>query len=195
MSQRVAMAASLVLCLTAGAYAAHGVDVGTAHFADTTSITMNGKPVNLTLTGAAMRVKLFVNVYAIGSYVQAGTTVRSAAELSAADVPKQLHLVMQRDVAGRDVAESFRAAIRANYPEPAFNAEVDSLVRMLREGTARRGEEILLTHLPGVGLQVNVTGKEPFVINNAGFSKAVWDIYLGNYNVGDAVKRGLVSNR
>jgi hypothetical protein len=169
------------------------MNVGTARYADTATVTLDGKPVSLTLTGAAMRVKLFVDVYAIGSYIQAGTSVRSAEQLSAADVVKQLQLVMQRDVAGRDVAESFRAAIRANYPEPAFNAEVEALVRMLREGTARRGEQILLTHLPGVGLQVNVSGKEPFVIKNAAFSKAVWDIYLGRYNVGDAVKRGLVS--
>ena len=190
---RVTLATTLALCLTSVASAGSGVSVGTARYADTASVTMDGKPVNLTLTGAAMRVKLFVDVYAIGSYLQAGTTVHGAEELSAADVVKQLQLVMQRDVAGRDVAESFRAAIRANYPEPAFNTEVDTLVRMLREGTARRGEQILLTHLPGVGLQVNVSGKEPFVIKNAAFSKAVWDIYLGRYNVGDAVKRGLVS--
>jgi hypothetical protein len=188
------VAAALAVFFAAGACAGSGVSVGSARYADTTSVTIDGKPVNLSLTGAAMRVKLFVDVYAIGSYIQVGTAVRSAEQLSAADVVKQLQLVMQRDVAGRDVAESFRSAIRANYPEPAFKPEVDALVRMLREGTARRGEQILLTHLPGVGLQVNVSGKEPFVIKNAAFSKAVWDIYLGHYNVGDAVKRGLVSS-
>jgi hypothetical protein len=193
MSKRFSLATAAGLLLAAGAFAANGMDVGTAHYPITTSVTADGKPVNLMLTGAAMRTKLFVSVYAIGSYIQAGAPVHNAAELSAADVPKQLHLVMQRDVAGRDVAESFRFAIRANYPEPAFNSEVDTLVRMLREGTARRGEQILLTHLPGVGLQVNVTGREPFVIKNPGFSRAVWDIYLGTNNVGDAVKRGLVA--
>jgi hypothetical protein len=193
MIRRILLAVSLAVTLAGGAFAANGVTVGSAHFPGSTSVTVGDKPVNLTLTGAAMRVKLFLNIYAIGSYVQAGANARTAEQLAAADVPKQLHLVMQRDVAGRDMAESFRSAIRANYPEPAFNTEVDTLVRMLREGIARRGEQILLTHFPGVGLHVSVSGKEPFVIKNTGFSKAVWDIYLGSYNVGDAVKKGLVS--
>jgi hypothetical protein len=198
MIRREFLAAILFTCLAADAFAAHDVIVGSARYPGSAVITVDGKPVNLVLTGAAMRQRYFLNVYAIASYaiasyIQAGATVRSAEELAGADVPKQLHLVMQRDVAGRDVAESFRAAIRQNHPEPAFNDEVGTLVKMLREGTARRGEQIQLTHLPGLGLQVSVSGKESFVIKNPSFSKAVWDIYLGYYNVSDAVKKGLVS--
>lgn len=193
MFRRQLLAAAVAACFAAGAMAADGMNVGSARYAATTTVNVNDKPVELVLTGAAMRQKYFVNVYAIASYVQPGTAIRTAEELARADVAKQLILVMQRDVSGRDVAESFRAAIRANYPEPALNAEVDSLVKMLREGTARRGEQIMLTHVPGIGLQVNAPGKEPFVIKNPEFGKAVWDIYLGYYNVGDAVKNGLVS--
>jgi chalcone isomerase-like protein len=193
MTRREILGLALGGWLATGAFAADGMNVGSAHYPGATTITLDGKTVNLTLTGAAMRQKLFVNVYAIASYIQTGTSVGSAEELASADVPKRLHLVMQRDVAGRDVAESFRAAIRQNHPEPEFNEEVDALVRMLREGTARKGEEIYLTHAPGVGLHVNVSGKDPFVIKNPGFSKAVWDIYLGRYNVGEAVKKGLTS--
>ncbi len=192
MTRPVTLAAALAAWMTATA-CADSVSVGSANYPGTTTVTAGGKPVSLVLTGAAMRTKLFFNVYAIAGYVQSGSGARSADDLAAADVPKQLHLVMQRDVAGADMAESFRAAIRANHPEPAFNSEVDTLVRMLREGTARRGDQILLTHVPGVGLQVSVTGKDAFVIKNPAFSRAVWDIYLGPYNVGDAVKRGLVS--
>jgi hypothetical protein len=187
------LACALAAWLAAGAFAADGMNVGSARYPATTVVNANGTGVNLVLTGAAMRQRYLFNVYAIAGYVQAGTAISNAEELARADVVKQLHLVMQRDVAGRDVAESFRAAIRVNYPEPAFNAEVDALVQKLRDGTARRGEQILLTHLPGVGLQVSVSGKDPFVIKNAAFSKAVWDIYLGANNVSDAVKRGLVS--
>jgi hypothetical protein len=193
MTRRVRLTAAVAVWLAAGAIAADAVTVGSARYPGAVTASVGGKPAELRLTGAAMRVKLFVNVYAIASYVQAGIAVRSAEELAAADVPKQLHLVMQRDVAGRDVAESFRSAIRQNYPDPAFGAEVDTLVRMLREGTARKGEQILLTHVPGVGLQVGVSGRDPFVIKNPAFGRAVWDIYLGRYNVGDAVKHGLVS--
>jgi hypothetical protein len=193
MTRREILALALATWLSVAAFAADDVNVGSAHFPGATAISLDGKTFNLTLTGAAMRQRLFINVYAIASYVQTGTSVSSAEELAGADVPKRLHLVMQRDVAGKDVAESFRAAIRQNHPEPEFNDEVDALVRLLREGTARKGEEIYLTHAPGVGLHVNVSGREPFVIKNPAFSRAVWDIYLGRYNVSDAVKKGLTS--
>jgi hypothetical protein len=36
-------------------------------------------------------------------------------------------------------------------------------------------------------------GKKDVFIANPAFSKAVWDIYFGKNNVGEDVKRGLVS--
>ncbi|MGH9678048.1 MAG: chalcone isomerase family protein, partial [Candidatus Acidiferrum sp.] len=132
-------------------------------------------------------------VYSIASFVRSDVKVRNAAELASADVFKRLHLVMERDVAGGDMADAFSSAIRRNYPEPAFSEEVQTLVRMLQAGTARRGDSILLTHLPGEGLQIKVGVNEPFVITNPAFSKAIWDIYLGPNNIGESIKRGLVS--
>ena len=68
--------------------------------------------VKLALTGAAMRTKLFFNVYTIGGYVRPGGDIRTADALAGADSPKQLHLVMERDVDGKDMADAFRAAVR-----------------------------------------------------------------------------------
>jgi hypothetical protein len=145
------------------------------------------------LTGVAMRTKLFVNVYAIGSYVQEGVKVGSAEELAAVDCAKRLHLFMERTVDGKDLAEAFRAAIRMNYPEPAFNDEVATLVQHMQGTSAARGEHIALTHIPGVGLHCIVVGKTDFVIKNPRFSQAVWDIYLGKKNLGENIKKGLTS--
>lgn len=181
------------ILIAGAASAADSVVVGSAEYAPTATIASGGKAVKLTLTGAAMRQKVFVNVYAVASYVQEGAAVRGADDVAAADVPKQLQLVMQRDVAGKDMAEAFRGAIRLNYAEPTFQAEVETLVRMLRDSTVRKGDLIVLTHLPGVGLQVNVAGKNEFVVKNAKFSRAVWDIYLGPNNLGESIKKGLVS--
>jgi hypothetical protein len=155
--------------------------------------TVNDKPVKLLLTGTAMREKYFLNVYALAGYVQEGAGVRNAEELAAADVPKQLHLVMERNVDGKDMAEAFVTAIRANHPAPAFNDEVGMLVEKLRGDTARKGDHIYLTHLPGVGLEVKVAGRTEFVIRSPEFHRAVWDIYLGRNNLGEGIKKGLVS--
>src|SRR5260221_9168544 len=65
------------------------------------------RPVKMVLTGTALRQHLLVNVYAIGSYVQEGATVRSAEELAALDRPKQLHLILERTVDGKALADAF----------------------------------------------------------------------------------------
>jgi hypothetical protein len=155
--------------------------------------TVGGKPVKMTLTGTAMRTKVVFNVYAIGSYVQQGAAVRSSEELALADCPKRLHLVMERTVDGKDMAEAFRAAVRLNHPEPAFADEVNTLAQFMRSTSVRKGEHIHLTHVPGIGLHCRLAGKAEFLIRNVRFSQAVWEIYLGKNNLGEAIKKGLVS--
>ena len=49
---------------------------------------------------------------------------------------------MERTVDGKDMAEAFRAAIRANYAEPAFGDEVTMLVQFMRSSVARKGDHI-----------------------------------------------------
>jgi hypothetical protein len=177
----------------AGAAGLAGVPGSAVQYPTAVEANVAGRPVKLVLTGTALRQKLFVNVYAVGSYVQAGVAVRSAEGLAAADCAKRLHLVMERTVEGKDMAEAFRAAVRLNYAEPAFADEVTKLMQFLRNATARKGDQIFLTHVPGVGLHCSLAGKAEFLIKDVAFSRAVWDIYLGKNNLGEAIKKGLVS--
>ena len=170
-----------------------GVRGSDTHFTTTMDITVGDKPVKLTLTGVALREKYFLNIYAIASYVIEGAGVHTAEELAAVDRPKQLHLVMERDVGGKDMAEAFLIAIRQNYPVPAFDAEVDRLTATMRDLELKKGDHIYLTHLPGIGLRCNIIGKGDFTIENPQFSRAVWDIYLGKNNIGEGIKKGLTS--
>jgi hypothetical protein len=156
-------------------------------------ITIGDKPAHLILTGVALRQKFFFNVYAIGSYVLEGAAVHSAEELAAINVAKQLHLVMERDVSGNDIAEAFLVAIRQNHPTPEFNDEVTRLIDMIRNIDFKTGDHIYLTHQPGIGLRCNVVGKGDGTIENPDFSRAIWDIYLGANNLGEGIKKGLVS--
>jgi hypothetical protein len=197
MSGKQVLAVVLLLVGAAGLPATELVPVrgsnSNTQFTTTMDWTVNGKPLRLLLTGVALRQKIIVNVYALASYVQEGVQVRSPEELAAADVPKQLHLVMERTVGGRDLAEAFVVAIRGNHPSPAFDDEVAMLTEKLRNDTAYKGDHIYLTHLPGTGLEVKVAGRTEFVIKNPQFYRAVWDIYLGRNNLGEGIKRGLVS--
>jgi hypothetical protein len=193
--RRTWLAAAAVVVLAGGVLATDvvGVPGGSALYPVDFETSVGGKAVKLSLTGTAMRTKLIVNVYSVGSYVVKGSPVKTAEALAAADVPKRLHLVMERAIDGKDLAEAFRSAIRLNHPEPAFNDEVTSLTQYMRSSTARKGDHIYLTHVPGIGLQINVSGKADFLIKNVAFSKAVWEIYLGKKNLGETIKKGLTS--
>lgn len=170
-----------------------GVHGSSTQFTTTMDITIDGKPFHLVLTGVALREKFFFDVYTIGSYVVDGVAVHTAEELAALNQPKQLHLVMERDVEGGDIAEAFRLAVRQNYPSPAFDDEVNRLIGMIREIDFKKGDHVYLTHQPGIGLRCQVIGKGDFVIENPDFSRAIWDIYLGKNNLGDGIKKGLTS--
>jgi hypothetical protein len=194
LSMRMLAAAGLALIgTTLLAAELVGVPGSSTKYPSEIDAAVGGKTVRMVLTGTAMRTKFVVNVYAIGSYVQQGTAARSAEALAAADCPKCLHLVMERTVDGKDMAEAFRAAIRMNHPEPEFNEEVNTLSQFMRSTSARKDEHIHLTHVPGVGLHCNLAGRAEFLIKNVRFAHAVWEIYLGKNNLGESIKKGLVS--
>jgi hypothetical protein len=155
--------------------------------------TVNGKAVKMNLTGAGLRKRVFFKVYTIGSYVEAGARVRSADDLAAADCPKQLHLVMERDVEGKDMAEAVEKAIRKSRGDDAFPDEIRSMSATMRALDLKKGDHIRLTNLPKKGLQCDVAGKKKVTIENSDFARAIWEIYLGKNCVDDDLKRALMS--
>jgi hypothetical protein len=193
MRNRILALAVVGACATA-ALAQEMVDVPGSHTQYPTPVEtrIGDQPVTLVLTGTALRKKYFFNVYAIGSYIQAGVSVQTAEELAALDVPKQLRLVMERDVESKDMAEAFRAAIRLNYPEPAFANELATLTQALQGLTFKKGDHVRLSHVPKIGLRIDFSGQGSFQIANVAFARAVWEIYLGKNNIDEQIKRRLV---
>jgi len=188
----VALAAAAGLGLTAREDTA-GVPGSDVRFPTAVNLPVNGKAVQFALTGTALRKRLVFSVYAVGSYVQAGAGVRTAEELAAADVPKFLFLVLERDVDGADMIAAFKEAIGKNYPGDAFAAELGQLEQQMQQIKIRKGDRVVLLHTPGTGLAVHHNQEQRAVVRNAAFTKAVWDIYFGANNIGDAIKNGLVS--
>ena len=58
--------------------------------------------------------------------------------------------------------------------------------------TVQKGEQIYLTHLPGVGINFNFANTN-LTIKSPRFSQAVWEIYLGKRNLDDNIKHALTS--
>ncbi len=151
------------------------------------------RQVKLMLTGSAVRSKGIFKVYTVGSYIEQGVRIRTARELVVADRPKQMHLCMLRNVAGPDMADAFVAVFRSNHPEPAFNEEVKTVAKILSGQTAHKGDDIWFTHIPKIGFQCQSSAGIAHLVRNVEFSKAVWENYFGQNNVGESVKLGLLS--
>jgi hypothetical protein len=154
---------------------------------------VGGRDTTLVLTGVALRKKLVFNVYTIGSYLEIGAKVSSPEELANLDAAKQLHLVMERDMSGKDLAAAFRAAVRMNHAAPSFEQELATLDAFLQKLDVKQGDQLWLTTLPGVGFHGSLAGKSDITIKNVAFARAVWEIYLGRNNLGAPIKAGLVS--
>jgi hypothetical protein len=154
--------------------------------------SVGDKTVAMKLTGTGLRTKAIFSVYAIASYVAEAVTVKTPAELAAADVPKRLHLVMEREVAGKDMAENIRAGIAANHPG-AFAEELKALDEYCSKLTLKKGQHVRLTHTPGVGLMALIGDKDALEISNVKFSVAIWEIYLGKKPLNDRLKKNLVA--
>jgi hypothetical protein len=193
---RLARALFIALSVCMGATALAGDTVGVngsnVQYPVSKTATLGDKQFEQKLTGAGMRKKAIINVYTIGSYIDKEFTGKTPDDLACADCVKQLHLVLQRDVSGADMAHAFETAIRANYPKD-FDSELGKLTSMIRTHDVAKGDQVWITNIPGYGLHINLVGKKQEFIPGVKFSKAVWDIYLGPKNVGEAVKKGLVS--
>lgn len=185
----------LVFGATTGVLASElvGVSGSSVKYPASIESKIGGKDVKLTLTGTALRKKFIFSVYAIGSYIQEGVSVGTAEELAEKDCAKQLHLVMERDVSGKEMAEAFKAAVRLNYDAPQFDDELETLLATMASVTVNKGDHVWLTHVPDVGFHCELVGKTQVTIKNVAFANAVWNIYLGKNNLGDAIKQGLIS--
>jgi hypothetical protein len=188
----LALAAALLTAAAALGSEMVGVRGSQVQYPTVVELPFDGKPVRLSLTGTAMRTKAIVNVYAVASYVREGVKVRTAEELASADTYKVLHLVLERDVAGKDLAEAFIAAVRKNYPSQ-FADELRRFESLLGGRALRKGQHVKLTWLPKAGLRCEVVGSVDQRVDNPAFARAVWDIYFGKHHLGDAVKNGLTS--
>ena len=159
----------------------------------TIAAEIGGRPVRLALTGTALRTKYLARVYAVASYAQEGAMISDAESLATLDIPKQLHLIFERDVDGATMAKGFRESIGRSHPAPAFGTELGMLERNFVANPVRQGDHIRLTHIPGVGLGVQVNAGPGMVIRGVGFSRAAWGTYLGPNHLGVALRDGLTS--
>ncbi len=193
MLRTVSLSLSLLALLATAAHAAGLVKVegSDRKVPDALSLDVNGTPTPLRLTGTGLREKAWVNVYIIASYLADGVVASSAASLAAADAPKVLLLVLERDVDGDTMGAALRESIEANAGQK-FAADVKQLEAFFTKHPVKTGMSITFTAIPGQGVVCEIGNGAKLSVATAGFQKAVWDIWLGSKPAQDSIKKTLV---
>lgn len=184
---------TLLLCLLAAPTWAKDVTVSDsdAKFPSEIQVTHDGKSYDLKITGAGLREKMFVNVYAIASYRDASARIIGTVGLIRADVAKRLVLRMERDVDGDAMYEALEESIFKNGGKGKFKGELSKFKAYFLKNNAKEGKDIIFDHIPGQGLSCKIGGAAPLVIKNLDFAKTTWKIWFGNEPADKGVKKRL----
>lgn len=169
--------------LEAGAAVVRGVS-----FPET--VTLGGRECRL--AGVGVRTKLIVSVYLGALYL--ATPTGDAPAAIAADEPKRtvlhfLHSKVEAEKIRAAWIEGFRANAGAALPQ--LQERLERFAGWFTEDLLK-GEQIVLTYLPGAGTEAAVKGRVVGVIPGADFMQTLWSVWLGTKPVDGGLKQGML---
>jgi hypothetical protein len=167
--RKLILAVTLALAATtAGAATVAGVNIPDA-------IDANGH--KLVLNGAGLRKKFFVKVYTGALYLPAKQA--NAAAILAADTPRRQVMHFLYDVDKAKMAEAWEEGLEANTPNAS--AEVKTAFQSLSAwmDDVKKGQEIVMTYVPGTGTTVVVNGKTKGTLPGKAVNDAIVSTWIG----------------
>ena len=152
--------------------------------------TIGGKECRL--NGVGVRTKVVISVYLGALYLE--TPTGDAAAAIAADEPKR---VVMHFVFAKVGVEDMRKALREGFSANSSAALPQLSERLERfsgwfDADLLKGEQVVLTYLPGQGTEVTVQGKVRGVIEGADFMRALWSVWLGEKPADRGLKQGML---
>jgi len=156
------------------------------------TVPVKDRTLQLNLTGVGVRTRIGLNVYAVGSYVQDGATVRTAEDMTNVNAVRVLHLVMERGVDANDFIGAFKAAVGKSYPADKFKTEFGQLADAVGNKAVAKGDHIFMISEPDVGVRFRIADKVDLTVKNPAFAQALWEVYFGQKPLDETLKKGLV---
>ena len=137
----------------------------------------DAKGQTLVLNGLGLRTKLFIKVYVGGLYLPAKE--KSAQKVLAADAPRRQVLHFIYDVSKDQMCDAWNEGLEANTPNAS--AEVKKNFQTLcgwMDGVGK-GQELVLTYLPGEGTHVAISGKDKGTLPGKPTADAILATWIG----------------
>jgi hypothetical protein len=131
----------------------------------------------LVLNGMGLRKKFIIKVYVAGLYLPAKT--KDAAKVMADDEARRTVMHFLYGVSDDQLCEAWDEGLEANTP--GASAEVTKkfadLCGMME--SIEKGQQMVLTYVPGTGTRVEVNGKAKGTVEGPAFARALWATWVG----------------
>lgn len=159
--------------------------------------THDGQNYTLDLTGTATRSKFFVNVYAVGHYIQ--DPAKGKKDIVFDDMlnenkPKALLLEWVHDASQQKVKDGLIESFRKTLSDKEYTdlgPKIDQFVGYYAVNI-KPGDKQILRWFPDGTVEVEYNGQVKGSIKDPALAKAVWNIWLGPKSV---VSRGKLVNQ
>jgi hypothetical protein len=170
----------------AAAFPALGKEVAGVSLPETA--TVDGKA--LKLNGTGLRKKMVFKVYVAGLYLE--TPSRDAAMVISSDQVKRMQLSVLRPLTSQQVNEAIEEGFEKNSSTnmTALKPRLEKLAAMIPN--VEKGDQILLTYVPGRGTLVSAKNVEKGVIEGKDFADALFSVWLGANPVQEDLKKALL---
>ena len=159
---------SLLLTVSAGAATLAGVNLP-----DKAEV----KGQSLVLNGIALRTKFFIKVYVAGLYLP--QKEKSAAKILGADTPRRQVMHFLYGVSKEQMCDAWNDGLSLNTPNAP--AEVKKAFTTLCGWMEpiKKGNELVLTYVPGDGTEVQVNGKVKGTLPGKPTADAILSTWIG----------------
>lgn len=147
----------------------------------------------LTLNGIGLReaTLLKVDVYVAGLYLEERSS--DARAILASEGAKRIRMRFVRNVSRDELAKAWEEGFERNVADVEPHRQgLAALVGAMSD--VRKGDDIVITTVPGQGTTVTVKGKDAATIPDEGFGKAIWSLWLGPKPPNPGLKAGLLGD-
>ncbi len=148
---------------------------------------------NLTLNGAGLREKLWIDLYVAGLYVENVDLHKN----NIADLNKPMAInieIVSSLITGEKMADAILEGFEksTNSNTAPIQKEVDAFLNVFKSNPFTKGDKCKLIYTPEDGVQILINDKYTKTIKGFEFKKALFNIWLGKNSVDDDLKKSLL---
>ena len=151
-------------------------------------------PVPLNLNGLGIRYKFFFKIYIAALYVE--HVSKNADEVINTGGAKRIQMhFLYDEVSKEKLVNGWLEGFENNLSKEQFNAlkpRIEKFNAMFE--TMKQGEVIHLDYIPGSGTAVIIRGQQKGIVPGEDFNRALLNIWLGDYPVGEDLKQSLLGS-